>query len=88
MMKREMESQMAFQNKMRALKQQELDKYRTEPSATEGMPAGENADREQGAGEVENDDERGRGMSIGEDFLHFDDVDEQQLFEFMLSDTT
>jgi len=45
-MKREMQNQMAFQNKMRALKQQELDKYKNvgtaqtitteEPSATNG----------------------------------------------------
>jgi SHAQKYF class myb-like DNA-binding protein len=33
MMKREMQNQMAFQNKMRALKQQELNKYRREPSS-------------------------------------------------------
>ncbi|GKY92650.1 hypothetical protein MPSEU_000235100 [Mayamaea pseudoterrestris] len=35
LMKREMDNQMAFQNKMRALKQQELNKYRTTSSESE-----------------------------------------------------
>jgi hypothetical protein len=35
LMKREMENQMAFQNKMRALKQQELNKYRTTSNESE-----------------------------------------------------
>lgn len=46
MMKREMESQMAFQNKMRALKQQEVNKYkgdgfRMEEQHQEGLDGGE-----------------------------------------------
>lgn len=49
MMKREMQNQMAFQNKMRALKQQELNKYKNVPhghapgnSGTSGQPQHQN----------------------------------------------
>lgn len=109
-MKREMQSQMALQSKMRALKQQELNKYKnlpahpgpekvaesqTEPAADETrerLDAAE-ANRIQGAGEIDGNDDassavtRGqRSLSLGapEEFWHTDVVDDQ-LFEFLMN---
>lgn len=101
MMKREMQNQMAFQNKMRGLKQQELNKFRnfegdksTEyktPVAVTFDPSNTvTADAlQQGAGETDGDvdDRRPRNFSIGlaDDFWNTDVVDDQ-LFEFLMSE--
>ena len=77
----------------RRLKQQELNKYKTEADTTDngaadGAAAEVGADRQQVAGEEENGETRGRGMSIGDDFFYSDVVDEEQLFQFLMSDTS
>jgi hypothetical protein len=101
MMKREMQNQMAFQNKMRGLKQQELNKFRNfegEKSAEYKTPVAVTFDPsntvamdalQQGAGETDGDadERRPRNFSIGlaDDFWNTDVVDDQ-LFEFLMSE--
>ena len=95
-----MQNQMALQNKMRALKQQELNKYKNTSAVDKGEenPATHVEESEamgshaQGAGEAEGNDgaaaagARARTLSFGasEEFWNTDVVDEQ-LFEFLMN---
>lgn len=88
MMKREMQNQMAFQNKMRGLKQQELNKFLVD--GHDVLDAGHNLMH----GSLEQAPSDGSPMrrpasaSIGnaEDFWNTDVMDEQ-LFEFLMSES-
>jgi len=97
MMKRDMQSQMAFQNKMRRLKEQELSKYTQAAEAPseslgtlpKGSVPGHLGDSIQSAG-VSTDgalknysDALGMG---GSDFWTSDEVLDDQLFEFLMND--
>jgi SHAQKYF class myb-like DNA-binding protein len=95
MMKREMQYQMAFQNKMRLLKQQEEQKLGNKPvDPEEGLMDGLIHEDDphkmdiaidmmpdQGTGD---DVQRQRGMSIGDDFWYTDCGDDQ-LFDFLMN---
>jgi hypothetical protein len=98
MMKREMENQMVFQNKMRALKQQELQKYHkmagkseeAEKVTTTDMPSQHD---HQGAGEnvtsANAQRDRTHSMSMmtgGDDEFWNTDVVDEHLFEFLMND--
>ena len=98
MMKREMQYQMAFQNKMRALKRQEVEKYKVaarppSPAPAEAEMAPEVMDfsaaaAAQGAGEsIDGPPEtRRHGNSLGHvDDLWNTDVMDDQLFEFLMN---
>jgi len=98
MMKREMEYQMVFQNKMRALKQQELDKYKGQNEQEGGVSAATEAgggkelmsnlpaSQPEAADDGEAPRSRQREVSIGaaEDLWNTDIVDDQ-LFEFLMN---
>lgn len=92
MMKRDMKSQMVFQNKMRKLKEQELSKYTQAIESTSdgnaansgGVPdynmshLSSNAD-----GTSKNDND---AMGIGSDFWGSEEVLDEKLFEFLMND--
>lgn len=71
MMKREMQSQMAVQNKMRMLKQKELQKYKLDDPMDQ-----------QGAGEIDHK----VPMAAVDDFWNNEAVMDDQLFEFLMSE--
>lgn len=92
MMKREMQYQMAFQNKMRLLKQQEEQKLGNKPIDPEdglmdGLIHDDDAHKMDISVDMMPDGEevqRQRGMSIGDDFWYTDCGDDQ-LFDFLMN---
>jgi myb-like DNA-binding domain, SHAQKYF class len=93
MMKRDMKSQMVFQNKMRKLKEQELSKYTQATESTSDANAassssvpdyniGQLSSNADGTGKNDND-----SMAIGgSDFWGSEEVLDEKLFEFLMND--